>query len=162
MDQTLSFIVRDHRRHEFGTLEALRGLDPLTVAVPDAPYLVAAVREHVPHATVVPIPSPRTFFRQEDDEYDALVYAAEAGSAWTLVYPDYSVVVPQPATVRFPMVYPVRRGDREMLEFLNAWIELKRKDGTIQRLYDHWILGRDAERRQPRWSVIRNVLGWVD
>ena len=32
----------------------------------------------------------------------------------------------------------------------------------IDQLYDHWILGRDAEKRGPRWSVIRDVLGWVD
>ena len=27
---------------------------------------------------------------------------------------------------------------------------------------DHWILGKGAKKSQPRWSVIRNVLGWVD
>jgi hypothetical protein len=27
-------------------------------------------------------------------------------------------------------------------------------------VYDHWILGRSA--RQPRWSIARNVLHWMD
>ena len=27
---------------------------------------------------------------------------------------------------------------------------------------DRWGTGKGAERREPRWSVIRNVLGWVD
>ena len=27
---------------------------------------------------------------------DALVYGAEQGSAWTLVYPEFTVVVPRP------------------------------------------------------------------
>jgi len=40
--------------------------------------------------------------------------------------------------------------------------DLQRKNGTIQELYDHWILGRNAQPTQPRWSVIRNVLHWVD
>jgi hypothetical protein len=29
-------------------------------------------------------------------------------------------------------------------------------------IYDHWILGKTANQRQPRWSIIRNVLHWVD
>ena len=35
-------------------------------------------------------------------------------------------------------------------------------DGTIDALYGHWILGKYAVKREPRWSVIRNVLHWVD
>jgi hypothetical protein len=41
-------------------------------------------------------------------------------------------------------------------------VELKRSDDTVQRVYEYWILGRGAESRGPRWSVIRDVLGWVD
>jgi hypothetical protein len=48
-----------------------------------------------------------------------------------------------------------------MLAFVNSWIELKRRDRTLDRLYDHWILGESAEHAKPRWSVIRDVLGWV-
>ena len=32
-------------------------------------------------------------------------------------------------------------------------------DQIIDQLYGYWILGGGAEPRQPRWSVIRNVLG---
>jgi proton glutamate symport protein len=37
---------------------------------------------------------------------------------------------------------------------------MKRRDGTLDTLYDHWILGKNAERRTPRWSVVRNVFHW--
>jgi hypothetical protein len=33
---------------------------------------------------------------------------------------------------------------------------------VAQHLYDFWILGRGAASTEPRWSVIRDVLGWVD
>jgi hypothetical protein len=39
---------------------------------------------------------------------------------------------------------------------------LKRKDGTLDVLYRYWILGQNAAPQRPRWSVIRNVLHWVD
>jgi hypothetical protein len=29
-------------------------------------------------------------------------------------------------------------------------------------LYDYWILGKNAVPKPPRWSVIRNVLHWVE
>ncbi len=32
----------------------------------------------------------------------------------------------------------------------------------FKRLYDHWILGLDAEPRKPRWSILRNVLHWAN
>ena len=50
----------------------------------------------------------------------------------------------------------------EWAQFINTWIELKRRDGTIDALHGHWILGKHAVKREPRWSVIRNVLHWVD
>jgi len=53
-----------------------------------------------------------------------------------------------------------RHPDLEAVRFLGTWFELKRKDETIQALYDHWILGRDARAKRPRWSVLRDVLGW--
>jgi hypothetical protein len=49
-----------------------------------------------------------------------------------------------------------------MIDFINNWIELKKKDGTINKIKDHWILGRGAEKKEPRWSVIRNVFHWVE
>jgi ABC-type amino acid transport substrate-binding protein len=53
-------------------------------------------------------------------------------------------------------------GEPEWRDVLNSWVTLKRTDGTVQKLYDYWILGKDAESHEPRWSVIRNVLHWVD
>jgi len=94
--------------------------------------------------------------------FDAVVLPAERGSVLTLLYPKYTVVVPEPGIVKIPLAYPVARRDQDWVSFLNTWIELKRRDGTIDALYDHWILGKQAAKRQPRWSVIRNVLGWVD
>ena len=59
------------------------------------------------------------------------------------------------------MAYQLPRGDRELVDFINIWLELKKRDGTIAALYDYWVLGKNAVPRQPRWSVIRNVLHWV-
>jgi ABC-type amino acid transport substrate-binding protein len=116
----------------------------------------------VPNADFVPLESNREFFEIPAREIDALVTSAEGGSAWTLLFPEYTVVIPDAHVIRQPLGYPVARGERELKDLLDHWIELKTKDGTIERAYDHWILGRQARPITPRWSVVRNVLGWVD
>jgi hypothetical protein len=60
------------------------------------------------------------------------------------------------------VAYPVGRGDGEFEDFMKHWIELKRGSGDIDRIYNHWILGKGSERVGPRWSIIRDVLGWVE
>ena len=39
IDETLAFVVPDHRRAEFSSAEWIRGTAGLKVAVPDLPYL---------------------------------------------------------------------------------------------------------------------------
>jgi hypothetical protein len=107
----------------------------------------------------VVLTSPREFFESRGAELDALVFSAESGSAWSLLYPAYTVVIPQPDILAVPLAYAMARGDQELVSFVNTWIELKKKDKTIAALYDHWILGKNAVLKQPRWSVLRNVLG---
>jgi Na+/H+-dicarboxylate symporter/ABC-type amino acid transport substrate-binding protein len=164
IDETLSFVVPDHRRADFSSAEWIRAATGLRVAVPDFPYLEEIVRREFPRVKTVPISVDRAadFFAGRMERVDALVFPAERGSYFTLLYPAFSVAVPHPLAIRFPLAYPVAHHDLEFARFLGMWIDLQRKNGTIQALYDHWILGRDARPKQPRWSVIRNVLHWVN
>jgi len=78
------------------------------------------------------------------------------------MYPEYSVVVPGPDLIRVPLGFPIGKRDERFASFVNTWIGLKRKDGTLDAAYKHWILGQDAAPHQPRWSIVHNVLHWVD
>jgi ABC-type amino acid transport substrate-binding protein len=118
------------------------------------------VHERLPKAQLVPVNSAEEFFETKGKAVDGLVFSAEGGSAWSLLYPEYTVVVPPPP-ITIPVSYAMARGDRELVDYVNALVELKKGDGTLKKLYDHWVLGRFAEDTQPRWSVIRNVLHWV-
>jgi Na+/H+-dicarboxylate symporter/ABC-type amino acid transport substrate-binding protein len=162
MDQTLAFVVRDDRREDFGSREKVKALKELKIAAPDVPYYVRKVREYLPQAEVVLLSSPREFFTRKDDDLDALLYSAESGSAWSLIYPAYTVAVPHPDVLALPVAYAMERSDREWIDFVDTWIDLKKKDRTIASLYDYWILGKSAAEKEPRWSVIRNVLHWVN
>jgi ABC-type amino acid transport substrate-binding protein len=162
LDLTLAFAVPDHRRADFGSRSALQRLSRPRIGVPPVPYYVAMLRRYLPQAELVEVTQPKAFFEGDAGDLDAFLFAAEAISAWSLLHPEFSVAIPHPDVVKVPVAYPVAGGDEAMVSFLNGWIDLKRKNGTLQDLYDHWILGRDAETKGPRWSVIRDVLHWVD
>ena len=161
MDATLAFVVQDHRLEEFSSRDTIRHMKAPRIGVLNVPYYVDKVHRVLPQATIVQLNSITEFFEGKGEALDAFLYTAEAGSAWSLLYPAYTVAIPQPGVLKGPVAYPLPRGDRELVDFINVWLELKQRDRTIQALYDYWILGKNAVPRQPHWSVIRNVLHWV-
>jgi len=165
LDVTGAFVVLDHRRGEFSSLESLMALAELRVGVLADPYYIERLERYLPHATIVPLDSARQFFTQEGDgidNLDALVFSAEGGAAWCLVYPQFSVAIPRPAVIKQPLAYAVAKGNTDLAGFLNNWIELKRRDGTIDQFFSHWIMGEGRAPTGRRWSIIRDVLHWVD
>ena len=161
-DETLAFVVPDYLRQEFSSGVSVRAMEELDIGVPDLSYYAEKLRNYLPQARLHVLDSPRSFFQGTAGELDAMVYGAAAGSAWCLVYPNFSVAVPHPDVLAVPMAFPVARGDQEMVYFISQWLTLKEKDRTIERLFDYWIQGRQETQSEPRWSVIRNVLGWVE
>ena len=52
------------------------------------------------------------------------------------------------------------RASRELADAVDEWVVFATSDGLVQRAYDYWVLGRGAEEKGPRWSIMRDVLGW--
>ncbi|HEY1304074.1 MAG TPA: cation:dicarboxylase symporter family transporter [Vicinamibacterales bacterium] len=161
LDETLAFVMPDEARHRFETWESIRAIHPLTVTVINQPYYIDKLTFALPGARVVPVNVVSELFQFEKYGADAALLTAERGSTWTLLHPELSVVVPQPTPIKVPLAFAIARHDLEFAAFVNSWIELKRKDGTLDRIYRHWILGADAVPRAPRWSILRNVLHLV-
>ena len=161
----IGLVVRDHRKREFSSMNSINNLENLRIAVIAGSGLSEEVQAFFPAAEFVSVASPREFFAQGEsgDLADALLFSAESGSAWTMLYPSYQVVTPLKRIFRIPVVIPYAgEPGPEMDEFIDNWVMLKRNDGTIDKIYDYWILGKGTEPKEPRWSVIRDVLHWVD
>jgi len=71
-----------------------------------------------------------------------MMYTAESGSAWTLIYPDYSVVVPRGLDTRLPIGLVLPRGQEEFVDFMNLWIQVARTRGLMDALQEYWVYGR--------------------
>jgi ABC-type amino acid transport substrate-binding protein len=162
MKATASFVVRDHLRAKFSSRESVQALAKPRVGVLDLPYYVDTLQTYLPRAEVVKLKSTDDFFRKRSEELDAMFMSAERGSAWTVIHPEFSVAIPQPDVLAAPVSIAMARDAERLADFINAWLRLKREDQTIEQLYNYWTLGSGAQPRQPRWSVIRDVLGLID
>ena len=160
LDQTIAFIVPDYNRELFSSKESILSQKTLRIGYMNS-YYESKIKHLLPNVELVKLESPRTYFKGEIDDMDALLFSAEAGSAWTIIYPSFNVSVLQPNIIRLPSSYPIVNDDNWVL-FVNTWLELKEKDGTIDRLFNHWIEGQGANIVEPRWSVMKDVLHWVE
>jgi ABC-type amino acid transport substrate-binding protein len=163
LDLTMALVVRDHSRSEFSDIVQLqRRQENLTLAVVGNTYFARKLQRLLPGATLRVLESAEKFFASAEGELDALLISAEEGAAYTYRYPHYSVVEIEGGSVRVPAAYAIPRDDARMREFVSNWVDLKRKEGAVESLYAYWMLGGAAQRHAPRWSVIRDVLGWID
>jgi ABC-type amino acid transport substrate-binding protein len=160
----LGFAVRDPDRAKFATLEAIRQKRHLTIGVPVELQLpVPALTGYLAPVEIEtkPVRALRYFFEGRVTDVDAMLVTAEVGTAWTLLHPHFTVVVPRPTAIQVPMGYMVHPEDEDLLTFIESWLVIHRARGTIDRAYDFWILGQGAKEQSRRWSVIHNVLGWT-
>ena len=160
LDETVAFVVPDHLVMAYSDWSNVKAMGRIRVGVLRAPYAIQKIRDELPDVEIVPIESMDDMFVPHDPPVDAMVATAERGSAYTLLHPEYSVAVPKPRPFKVPLAYVIAGRDSQMTSMVDTWIELKRKDGTIDQLFAHWILGEDTTSRHRRWSILDDVLHW--
>ena len=161
---TFALLVPDHRRDDFRTWSKVRNQGEIHVVTSAFQSLPQILRQYMPEATIERLSSfeeQRAYFEDRDQRADAFLDAAEEGAAWTILYPRFTVVVPRPV-VQVPIVYLVARENPSLLRAMNVWLRIEEQTGGIDELYDYWIQGETRSVQPPRWSIIRNVLRWVD
>lgn len=160
-DVNLAVVCRDYRSREFRSVAEIRRRKGTRLAVLEASIFAEALAEAVPDAIPVSIRHERDFF-DGTVEADALITTAEAGSAWSVLRPGFAVIAPEDLAVSVPIVYPVGGRDQAFRDYLESWLRLMQRTRRAERIYDYWILGKGIERTGPRWSVVRDVLGWIE
>ena len=142
----MGFIVPDYERKTFATLASVRKRQNLRIAVlnvlHDSLY-APLIREQFPGAKIVRVDSPREFLTGKA-RANVMIYSAESGAVWTLIYPQFSVVVPQGLNTRIPigMVLPP---DEQFADFINLWLKVEKTQGEIDRLLEYWVFGKERK-----------------
>ncbi len=162
--QAAAFLVPDHLRDEFETWEKIRSRGEVRLAAFDFEYTETIARRLLPDARLVPMQDASDYRKHLETglaDVDAILGRAESVAAWTILHPRYTFVVPRPVA-SYPVGYVLPQGSVRLQKAVNAWLQLAESNGTIRTLHAYWIQGKLGSRRAPRWSVIRDVLHWVD
>ena len=161
LELNLAIATRDHMVNKFKRNEDILKMQNITIAYVEHGDIIQEAKLKYPNLKFVKISGYKNFFRQKKGEYDAVVISAQAGSAWTLFFPGYGIAIPE-TTSRYPVAYAVAQSNQSLLNYVNNWQKLRKVDGHQERIYNYWMLGQGATEIKPRWSIIRDVLHWVD
>ncbi|WP_235282119.1 cation:dicarboxylate symporter family transporter [Thalassotalea sp. ND16A] len=156
-----SVVVKDHRADEFEA-EQIRKQKSVLLATVGEYAIAPEIEEEYPNVIIEQIESDMEFFNDKSDRWDGLIISLEAGKTWTILYPEYTTIFNRNELKSYPVAYGVARGNLELLSFLNNWLTIEKQSKYTEKLYNYWILGENAAPKMKRWSIIRNVLHWVE
>jgi Na+/H+-dicarboxylate symporter len=157
MNMTTAVVVKDHRRNKFNSWRAIDKKLNTRVGVVGE-IRANNVKRYLPNTEVVLLKTYSDFFTANPKEVEVLVISAEAGSAWTILYPAYSVVVPEPH-LKANAAFAIPLATLDFEDFVNDWLQMNQTSGIINKLYKKWILGAETEQKKGRWSIGRDLFG---
>ncbi|MFQ3267001.1 MAG: proton glutamate symport protein, partial [Colwellia sp.] len=109
--QSMAFLVKEERRKEFSDWQNIFAREDLIIGIPEIFYSENIVRRYFEKATVWEISTPRLFFKEKYENIDAMLFGAATASAWTLINPEYTVIVPKPARPELSMAFAINTDD---------------------------------------------------
>ena len=157
---TAGLLLTDSKRDDFSDLYSIQAMKELNIGISGTGYYSKALEEFFPNAKYTEISEIRLFLKGKYPEVDAMVFSTEAAAAWSMLYPQYSAVIPKGMKLKVPVAFSLPKGEDEYARFMNTWLQLKDENGFQQRVYDYWLLGKNPKAKKARWSVAKDVLGW--
>ena len=140
--QSMAFLVKEERRKEFSNWQGIFAREDLIIGIPEIFYSENIVRRYFEKATVWEISTPRLFFKEKYQHIDAMLFGAATASAWTLINPEYTVIVPKPARPELSMAFAINTNDNAFEIFMRNWILMMQKNNNIDQLFHYWIAGK--------------------
>lgn len=154
-------IVPRSRKEQFRNFERLK----------ENPYLVIGaiafyeelLNQMFPMAQVVSIDH---IYRIEDyltqGKIDAFFWTKELGMEYCRTHPEYVVIDFGAKAGSSYLSYPVRYNAFGFIFFLNRWLQIQDHIGFKEEQYNYWVNGESPVKKEPRWSLIRNVFHLVN
>jgi proton glutamate symport protein len=156
----LALFLPSDRASRFRTREQILRMHDLRIGVFDDPVLRPLVASLFPDARIVVVPSYQVL--PDFSQMDAAVWSLEQAAALARSHAGITAVVPEDLGSPFLLTYLMPPRSDETIHFVNYWLELRKADGMQARERSYWIQGRPYAVPTPRWSVVRNVLHWVN
>ncbi len=141
--EPIALLVKDEDRKNFSHWDKFIGNKDVIIGIPESYFNVQVVKKNLPNTVVWELTTPRLMFKEQGKDIDAMIYGAAGASAWTLLYPNYTVVIPKPIAPPVAMAFPVGSQDLAFQNFISQWINMKKRNHTIDSLFTYWIEGKE-------------------
>jgi ABC-type amino acid transport substrate-binding protein len=160
LQSPLALIVRSGRAERCLNGAEVKRARGLKIATFKSDIMIPLSRALFPDAEVVVVPDYGVLLR--DARIDAALWTLEQARAWAAANPGFSAVVPTDFGPPLLMAYLMPPNSQAFGGFLNQWAG----SATAERLRagdeEDWLQGKPRLDEQPRWSIIRSVLHWVE
>jgi proton glutamate symport protein len=160
LQSQLALIVRSEDAHRYLSGPGIKREKGLKIATFKSDIVEPMARALLPQAEIVIVPDYDALLR--DESIDAALWTLEQARAWAAANPGFSAVVPTDFGAPLLIAYLMPPNSGQFANFLNQWLDLQRANGLEEQMKDYWLEGKPRTDRQPRWSIIRNVLHWVE
>ena len=154
----ISLIVPAANVDAFLSRAAIEAQTELTVGVFDDPILRPLAARLFPQAEIVVLASYDDL--PDHPEVDAAIWTLEQAKSWAEPRHDYTAVVPKDLSSPFLIAYMLPKDAVQFTQFLNYWMRLQSANGFNERMEHHWLDDKPELKQAPRWSIVKDVLGW--
>lgn len=154
----IALIVRASDLKRFLSRAAIEAQTDLSIGVFNDPVLLPLAKRLFPNARIKVLPSYQVL--PDHPDVDAAIWTLEQAKAFSRPRPDFTAVVPKNLGGQFVFAYLMPEEALQLESFLNYWMRLQRSNGFHEQLRRQWIDGKVKPDETPRWSILRNVLGW--
>ncbi|RJE71100.1 ABC transporter substrate-binding protein [Pseudoalteromonas sp. MSK9-3] len=149
----LALLTKDHELQRFKHKDEITQLDDVHLAHVEYEPILNKVTQQYPNIHFSRLNNLQQYFAAPE-RFDALVISAEAGFAWSMFYPEFGVVVPEGGATQYPVGFAIAKRNLDLLSYINAWLDIQKANGQIDKAYRYWILGQGSTKKQTRWSLV--------
>ena len=154
----VALIVRSKDADSFTEHAEIAARDDLVLGVLKDPILTAMVKNLFPKATIEVLENYELLPNRPD--IDAVFWSLEQAKAFSEPRPEYTAVLPRNLGGNFLFAYLMPEESSNLRALVNYWLRLQEANGFRQRMVERWIDGDPDTKQAPRWSIMRDVLGW--
>ena len=155
----LALFLPRARAGEFRSRAEIEGHAGLRIGVFNDPVLLPRVKRTFPNAEIVMLPGYATM--PDFTKIDAAIWTFVQAEALAAAHPEIVAVEPANGGNPYLFAYLMPPDSTELESFVDYWLHLKASSGFEQEQRDYWIQRIPRTSSAPRWSILRNVLGWV-
>ncbi len=154
----LAFFTLRQRGPEFLTRDQLLARSNVRIGIFGNSVLIPVLKEVLPQAQVVPLADYDVM--PDFTQVDAAFWTLAQAEALAAAHPRIIAVATKGIGSPFLFAYLTPPHSEPLLRLINYSLDASTRSGFTQAQTDYWIERRPRLDTTPRWSILRNVLGF--